>query len=159
MDINNLNVSQLLMFVLLCVCVQYIYQLSSALTYCHSKKVIHRDIKPENLLLGLRGDLKIADFGWSVHAPSSRFVLLRFRCTHPFHKSLWWGATDDVNHVPIAVEIPNLSRFLVFEPGIGQNVVLHASPAARSFAFIMFAFQTHPTSGFFFLPSHLQIIH
>lgn len=50
----------------------YIYQLSSALTYCHSKKVIHRDIKPENLLLGLRGDLKIADFGWSVHAPSSR---------------------------------------------------------------------------------------
>ncbi|PVD20894.1 hypothetical protein C0Q70_19057 [Pomacea canaliculata] len=50
----------------------YIHQLSSALTYCHSKKVIHRDIKPENLLLSLRGDLKIADFGWSVHAPSSR---------------------------------------------------------------------------------------
>ncbi|KAK7114103.1 aurora kinase C-like [Littorina saxatilis] len=50
----------------------YIYQLSSALTYCHSKKVIHRDIKPENLLLGMRGELKIADFGWSVHAPSSR---------------------------------------------------------------------------------------
>ncbi|KAL8596830.1 hypothetical protein ACOMHN_027159 [Nucella lapillus] len=50
----------------------YIYQLSSALSYCHSKKVIHRDIKPENLLVGLRGDLKIADFGWSVHAPSSR---------------------------------------------------------------------------------------
>ncbi|KAA0191238.1 hypothetical protein HAZT_HAZT001507 [Hyalella azteca] len=40
--------------------------------YCHSKKVIHRDIKPENILLNLKGDLKIADFGWSVHAPSSR---------------------------------------------------------------------------------------
>ena len=64
--------------------VQYIYQLSSALTYCHSKKVIHRDIKPENLLLGLRGDLKIADFGWSVHAPSSRFVWLCFRCMVTF---------------------------------------------------------------------------
>ena len=48
--------------------------------YCHSKKVIHRDIKPENLLLGLFGELKIADFGWSVHAPSSRFAFST--CTH-----------------------------------------------------------------------------
>lgn len=51
---------------------KYIAQLADALIYCHSKKVIHRDIKPENLLLGMKGDLKIADFGWSVHAPSSR---------------------------------------------------------------------------------------
>lgn len=51
---------------------KYIYQLADALVYCHSKKVIHRDIKPENLLLDIKGDLKIADFGWSVHAPSSR---------------------------------------------------------------------------------------
>ncbi|KAL1773943.1 aurora kinase B isoform X2 [Sigmodon hispidus] len=47
-------------------------ELSDALMYCHKKKVIHRDIKPENLLLGLHGKLKIADFGWSVHAPSLR---------------------------------------------------------------------------------------
>ncbi|XP_031209476.1 aurora kinase B isoform X1 [Mastomys coucha] len=47
-------------------------ELSDALIYCHKKKVIHRDIKPENLLLGLQGELKIADFGWSVHAPSLR---------------------------------------------------------------------------------------
>lgn len=52
--------------------VKYIVQLARALKYCHSKKVIHRDIKPENLLLGVNGELKIADFGWSVHAPSSR---------------------------------------------------------------------------------------
>ncbi|XP_045598610.2 aurora kinase C isoform X2 [Procambarus clarkii] len=55
---------------------KYIMQLASALKYCHTKKVIHRDIKPENLLLSLRGDLKIADFGWSVHAPSSRRTTL-----------------------------------------------------------------------------------
>ncbi|XP_043251783.1 aurora kinase C-like [Colletes gigas] len=50
----------------------YISQLADALKYCHSKNVIHRDIKPENLLLGIKGELKMADFGWSVHAPSSR---------------------------------------------------------------------------------------
>mmetsp|Transcript_15521 Transcript_15521/g.33685 ORF Transcript_15521/g.33685 Transcript_15521/m.33685 type:complete len:342 (+) Transcript_15521:429-1454(+) len=50
----------------------YMVQLARALSYCHSKHVIHRDIKPENLLLGLQGELKIADFGWSVHAPNSR---------------------------------------------------------------------------------------
>jgi aurora kinase len=50
----------------------YIAQLARALLYCHKKHVIHRDIKPENLLVGMRGELKIADFGWSVHAPGAR---------------------------------------------------------------------------------------
>lgn len=53
-------------------CPRYIASLAKAIAYCHSKHVIHRDIKPENLLVGLEGDLKIADFGWSVHAPNSR---------------------------------------------------------------------------------------
>lgn len=51
---------------------KYISDLARALNYCHKKHVIHRDIKPENLLIGASGDIKIADFGWSVHAPSSR---------------------------------------------------------------------------------------
>uniref|UniRef100_H0XK00 non-specific serine/threonine protein kinase n=1 Tax=Otolemur garnettii TaxID=30611 RepID=H0XK00_OTOGA len=50
----------------------YITKLANALSYCHSKRVIHRDIKPENLLLGSSGELKIADFGWSVHSLSFR---------------------------------------------------------------------------------------
>jgi aurora kinase len=50
----------------------YVKQVAQALRYCHSHKVIHRDIKPENLLLGFNNQLKIADFGWSVHAPSSK---------------------------------------------------------------------------------------
>jgi serine/threonine protein kinase len=51
---------------------KYISDLALALDYCHSKHVIHRDIKPENLLVGAYGEIKIADFGWSVHAPTSR---------------------------------------------------------------------------------------
>ena len=48
------------------------YQISAALSYLHNKQVIHRDIKPENLLIGAFNEIKIADFGWSVHAPSLR---------------------------------------------------------------------------------------
>ena len=54
----------------------YVASLARALIYCHKKHVIHRDIKPENLLVGLKGELKIADFGWSVHAPGNRRTTL-----------------------------------------------------------------------------------
>lgn len=50
----------------------YIASLARALVYLHSKHVIHRDIKPENLLMGLQGEVKIADFGWSVHTFNRR---------------------------------------------------------------------------------------
>ncbi|KAI0840461.1 kinase-like protein [Hypoxylon sp. FL0890] len=51
---------------------QYIAQMASALRYLHRKHVIHRDIKPENILMGIHGEIKLSDFGWSVHAPNSR---------------------------------------------------------------------------------------
>ena len=55
---------------------QYIAQMTSALRYLHRKHVIHRDIKPENILVGIHGELKISDFGWSVHAPNNRRATL-----------------------------------------------------------------------------------
>ncbi|KAL0486232.1 aurora cAMP dependent protein kinase [Acrasis kona] len=55
---------------------KYIESLAKALKYCHEKDVIHRDIKPENLLLDKNNEVKIADFGWSVHAPNTRRLTL-----------------------------------------------------------------------------------
>lgn len=51
---------------------QYIAQMTAALKYLHKKHIMHRDIKPENILVGIHGEIKISDFGWSVHAPNNR---------------------------------------------------------------------------------------
>eukprot|EP00941_MAST-03F_sp_MAST-3F-sp1_P003219 g3219.t1 len=41
----------------------YMYQLVSAVAYCHANRVVHRDIKPQNLLIDKKGNIKLADFG------------------------------------------------------------------------------------------------
>lgn len=51
---------------------KYVSQVAHALNHLHKKNVMHRDIKPENILVGLHGELKLADFGYSVYAPSDR---------------------------------------------------------------------------------------
>ena len=51
--------------------------------------------------------------------------------------------------VPSA-EDPELSKVLSFTPGLGQKIVLRASPTARNYAFLIFAFSFHSTSFFSF---------
>ena len=41
----------------------YLYQITSAIRYCHSKRILHRDLKPQNLLIDKSGVIKLADFG------------------------------------------------------------------------------------------------
>jgi aurora kinase len=51
---------------------QYIAQMAAALKYMHKNHVMHRDIKPENILIGIHGEIKLSDFGSSVHSPNKR---------------------------------------------------------------------------------------
>lgn len=58
-------------------CVRYLMQIVSGLAYLHHHSVVHRDLKPANVLVGLDGDVKIADFGTAkdlallTHTPTS----------------------------------------------------------------------------------------
>ncbi|KAL1138460.1 hypothetical protein AAG570_008524 [Ranatra chinensis] len=45
---------------------KYLFQVCSAVEFCHRNMVIHRDIKPENILLDIEGNIKLSDFGWSI---------------------------------------------------------------------------------------------
>lgn len=63
---------------------KYFQQLICAVDFCHSRGVFHRDLKPENLLLDDNGNLKVTDFGLSVHASCTRIDgLLHTTCGTP----------------------------------------------------------------------------
>ncbi|CAG8704630.1 7317_t:CDS:2, partial [Racocetra persica] len=54
---------------------KFTFQLLCGIKYCHSRRILHRDLKPQNLLIGLDGNLKLADFGLARDFSNSIGVL------------------------------------------------------------------------------------
>src|SRR5439155_11451752 len=57
--------------------VSYVKQLSGALQYIHTQKLIHRDVKPESMLLGRNNEVLLAEFGTAIIAQSTRSAQTR----------------------------------------------------------------------------------
>jgi predicted ATPase/serine/threonine protein kinase/DNA-binding CsgD family transcriptional regulator len=52
--------------------VSYVKQVTEALQYIHTQKLIHRDVKPESMLLGRHHEVLLAEFGIAIIAQSTR---------------------------------------------------------------------------------------
>ncbi len=44
-----------------------IHEILKGISYLHKKGVLHRDLKPSNVLISRKGEVKIGDFGLSIH--------------------------------------------------------------------------------------------
>jgi len=71
-------------------------QLADALLYVNIVNVVHRDLKPANILIGMNGELKLADFGLAKTL-NDGLELMRTDVGTPYYQApeIWEGKEYD----------------------------------------------------------------
>lgn len=84
---HPLNTEQILHFA---------YQISLALSVLHGKGYIHRDLKPENILVDQNNQIKLTDFGISIHQSLKRITSEASILGTPLYMS-----PEQINNLPL----------------------------------------------------------
>ncbi|TVL98171.1 MAG: hypothetical protein CV087_21660 [Candidatus Brocadia sp. WS118] len=75
-------------------------QITNALGYAHSQEVIHRDIKPDNILINMKGQVKIVDFGLvklsNISRPQTKDIIMG---TLHYMSPEQAGGSDDIDYL------------------------------------------------------------
>ena len=80
---------------------KYMEMTISGMKYCHDNFILHRDLKPSNLLIGLNGQIRIADFGLAKSYPTSGNMT-------PTVVTIWYRAPEllfGARHYSAAVDV------------------------------------------------------
>lgn len=84
---------------------QITYQILKGLNSIHNKNLLHRDMKPENILINLKGEVKIADFGMARNISTPERGMTRNIVTNVYRSpELFFGA----NYYSSSVDIWSL---------------------------------------------------
>jgi len=78
-------------------CMRWALAISRALSYLHDRPepIIHRDLNPSNLLLNGKHDLKLSDFGSSMHLKN----VATGRTAHGVLEGSWYVAPEEVREL------------------------------------------------------------
>ncbi|TVY46444.1 Negative regulator of the PHO system, partial [Lachnellula cervina] len=80
----------------------FMHQLLQGIAFCHTNRVLHRDLKPQNLLINVKGQLKLADFGLArafgipVNTFSNEVVTLWYRAPDVLLGSRTYNTSIDI---------------------------------------------------------------
>lgn len=102
-------------------------QLSTAVSFCHSRNIFHRDLKPQNILVDSDFNIKLADFGLGRAASiplrnyTSEIITLWYRPPELLLGSKYYDASVDVWSLAcIIAEMDTLSPLFMGDSEIDQ---------------------------------------